>query len=57
MDKEVVVGVHSEVFLSHKKERIWATCSEWMNLEPVKQSEVSQKEENKCYILMDTSGI
>ena len=24
----------------------------WLNLEPIMQSEVSQKEKNKCYILM-----
>ena len=29
----------------------------WMNLEPVTQSEVSQKEKNKCHILMHIYGI
>ena len=29
----------------------------WMNLEPVIQSEVSQKEKNKHHILMHTYGI
>ena len=29
----------------------------WMNLEPVIQSEVSQKEKNKYHILMHTYGI
>ena len=29
----------------------------WMNLEPIIQSEVSQKEKNKCHILMHIYGI
>ena len=29
----------------------------WMNLEPIKQSEVSQKEKNKYYILTNMYGI
>ena len=29
----------------------------WMNLEPIIQSEVSQKENNKCHILMHIYGI
>ena len=29
----------------------------WMNLEPVMQSEVSQREKNKCHILRHIYGI
>ena len=29
----------------------------WMNVQPIIQSEVSQKEENKYYILMNMYGI
>ena len=29
----------------------------WMNLEPIMQSEVSQKEKNKYHVLMHTYGI
>ena len=29
----------------------------WMNLEPIIQSEVNQKEKNKCHILSHTHGI
>ena len=29
----------------------------WMNLEPIKQSEISQKEKNKYYILKNMYGI
>ena len=29
----------------------------WMNLEPITQSEASQKEKNKYYILMHICGI
>ena len=29
----------------------------WMNLEPIIQSEIGQKEKDKCYILIHTYGI
>ena len=50
MDKEVVVQIYNGIFLSHKKECIWVLIK-WMNLEPIIQSEVSQKEKDKYCIL------
>ena len=40
------------IVLSHKKEQIESVEMKWMNLEPVIQSEVSQKEKDKYHILM-----
>ena len=57
MDKEVVVHIHSGLLLSHKKEHIWVSSNEGMNLEPIIQSEVSQKEKDKYHILMQIYGI
>ena len=47
---KVVVHVHNGILLSHKKEHIWVTLMRWMNLEPITQSEVSQKEKDKYCI-------
>ena len=33
------------ILLNHKKEHIWVSFDEVMNLEPIKESEVSQKEQ------------
>ena len=57
MDKEVVVNVHNGILLSHKKERIWVSSNEVDDLEPILQSEVSQKEKDKYFILMHIYGI
>ena len=50
MDKEDVVHVYNGILLSYKKER------NWMDLETVIQSEVSQKEKNKYCTLMHICG-
>ena len=47
MDKEVVVYVHNGILLSHTKECIWISSDEADDLEPIIQSEVSQKEKDK----------
>ena len=57
MDKEVVVNVHNGILLSHKKERIWVSSNEVDDLEPILQSEVSQKEKDKYFIVMHIYGI
>ena len=57
MDKENVVHIYNEILLSHKKECIESVLMRWMNLEPVIQSEVNQKEKNKYYILTRVYGI
>ena len=57
MDKEVVVHIHNGVLLSHKKKHIQVSSNEVMNLEPIIQSEISQKEKEKYYMLMHIYGI
>ena len=51
-EKEVVVHIFNGILLSHKKNEFESVLVRWMNLEPVMQSEVSQKEKNKYHILM-----
>ena len=36
--------IHNGILLSHKKEHIESVLMRWMKLEPIIQSEVSQKE-------------
>ena len=50
MDEEVVVYIHSGILLSHRKE-FESVLMRWKNLEPIIQSEVSQKEKDKYHIL------
>ena len=56
MDKEVVVHTHNGRLLGHKKEQILVLVR-WMNLEPIIQSEESQKEKDKYHILTHIYGI
>ena len=57
MDIEVVVPIYKGILLSHKKNTFESVLMRWMNLEPVTQSEVSQKEKNKYHILTHICGI
>ena len=57
MDKEVVVHIHNGILLSHKRNAFEEVLMKWMNLEPIIQSEVSQKEKDKYHILMHIYGI
>ena len=52
MTKEVVVHIHNGILLSHKRNALESVLMRWMNLEPIIQSEVSQKEKDKYCILM-----
>ena len=52
MDKEVVVHIHNGILVSHKRNAFESVLMRWMNLEPILQSEVSQKEKDKYGILM-----
>ena len=54
MDKEDVVHIYNGILLSHKKEWNWVICRD---VEPIIQSEVSQKEKNKYCILTHICGI
>ena len=42
-----MVYIHNGVLLSHKKNTFESVLMRWMNLEPIIQSEVSQKEKDK----------
>ena len=56
MDKEAVVHIYSGILLSHKKECNKVVLVRWMNLEPVVQSEINQKEKNKYHIFLIKSS-
>ena len=47
MDKEVVVHVYNGILLSHKKGECESVELRGMNIEPVIQNEVSQKEKKQ----------
>ena len=51
MDKEAVVCIHNGILLSHNRNAFESVLMRWMNLEPIIQSEVSQKEKDKYHIL------
>ena len=57
MDKEVVVRIYNGILINHKKNTFESVLMKWMNLEPIIQSEVSQKEKNKYCILTHMYGI
>ena len=46
MDKEVVVHTYNGILMSHKKNTFESVLMKWMNLEPIIQNEVSQKEKS-----------
>ena len=56
MDKEAVVHIHNGM-LAIKRNTFETVLMRWMNLQPIIQSEVSQKEEDKYCILMHIYGI
>ena len=46
-----------EYYLAIKRNAFESVLMRWMNLEPIIQSEVSQKEKDKYHILMHIYGI
>ena len=46
MDKKAVVHVHNGVLLTIKKNAFESVIMRWMKLEPIIESEVSQKEKH-----------
>ena len=54
---KVVVHIHNEILLSHKKNTFESVLMRWMNLEPIILSEVSQKEKDTYRIFMHILGI
>ena len=58
MDKEVVLCIHNGVLSSYiKKKAFELVLMRWINLEPIIQSEVSQKEKDKYRTLTHMYGI
>ena len=56
MDKEAVVHIYNGI-LAIKKNAFKSVLMRWMDLEPITQSEVSQKEKDKYCILTHIYGI
>ena len=56
MDKEAMVHIYNGILLSHKR-HIFMCLMRWMNLEPIIQSEICQKETDKYQILTHIWGI
>ena len=57
MDKKAVVHTHMEYYSAMKKDAFESVLMRWMKLEPIIQSEVSQKEKHQYSILAHIYGI
>ena len=57
MDKDFVIHIYSRILLSPKRNAFESILMRWMNLEPIIQTEVRQKEKDKYCILMHIYGI
>ena len=55
--KGVMVHIHNGILLSYKKDTFETVLMRWMKLEPIIQSEVSQKEKHQYSILTHIYGI
>ena len=51
MDKEIVVHRHNVIYSATKRNAFESVLMKWMNLEPIIQSKVSQKEKDKYHIV------
>ena len=56
MDKEFVVYLYNGILVI-KRNEFESVVVRWMNLEPIIQSEVSQKEKDKYHILTHIYGL
>ena len=56
MDKEDVVDKHNGILVI-KRNTFESVLMRWMNIEPIRQSGVSQKEKDKYHILTQIHGI
>ena len=56
MDTEIVVHKYKECYSALKKIAFESVLKRWMNLAPIIQSEISQKEKDKYPILMVVSN-
>ena len=57
MNKEDVVDIYSGILLSHKKNELESILVRFMNIGPVIQSEIRQKEKNKYSIVMNSEYV
>ena len=57
MDKEVLVYLHMEYYSAIKRNTFESVLMRCMSLEPIIQSEESQKEKDKYHILTHKYGI
>ena len=57
MAKKAVVHIHNGILLSLKNNAFESVLMRWMKLEPIIQSEVSQKEKHQYSILRHIYGI
>ena len=57
MDKKAVVHIHIEYYSAIKKNSFESVVMRWMKLEPMIQSEVSQKDKDHYSILTHICGI
>ena len=52
-----MVHIHNGILVGYKKNAFESVLMRWMKLEPIIQSEVSQKEKHQYSILMHKYGI
>ena len=57
MDKEVMYIYTMEYYSAIKRNAFESVLMRWMNLEPIIQSEVSQKEKDKCHRFTHIYGL
>ena len=57
MDKEAMVHIHNGINSAIKKNTFESVLMRWMKLEPIIQSEVSQKDKHQYSILTHIHGI
>ena len=57
MDKKTVVSIHNGILFNYLKNTFESVLMRWMKLEPIIQSELSQKEKYQYSILMHIYGI
>ena len=57
MDKKAVVHMHNGIDSAIKKNAFESVLMRWMKLEPIMQSEVSQKEKHQYSMLTHIYGI
>ena len=54
MDKEAVVHIYNEYYSGIKRNAFECVLMRWTNLEPITQSEISQKEKDKYRIYTES---